>query len=88
MQLRKEIEELTAKLGQQTTAQETKESVKEEVNVKEEENPEKTQNVQVKEEPAAASNATVKKEEEETEVKVNLNSGIDSSGQNLKKNEH
>ena len=64
--MRKEIEELTNKLGQQqSVVQDTKENIKQEV-IKEEENLNtETGNVQVKEEQTCTP---VKKEEEESEV--------------------
>lgn len=69
MQLRKEIEELTTKLGQQQTAvQDSKENIKQEV-IKEEENSNTDSNVQVKEEPTAAT-VPKKEGEEEAEVRV------------------
>lgn len=72
LQIRKEVDELTAKLGQQQSAvQDSKENVKQEV-VKEEENAGAESSTQMKEEPV--STPTIKKEgEEETEVRKYAN---------------
>lgn len=63
MQLRKEIEDLTAKLGQQqTAAQDSKDNIKQET-IKEEEHTSTDPSSQIKEEPNTAP--VVKKEGEE-----------------------
>lgn len=64
--MRKEVEEVTTKLGQQTAAHESKESIKQEI-IKEEENSSGECGIQVKEE--CGGTPTIKKEgDEETEV--------------------
>lgn len=69
LQLRKEIEELTAKLNaQQGAAQDCKDNIKQEL-IKEEENSNSESTAQIKEEPNFGA-CTKKEGEEETEVSV------------------
>lgn len=69
MQLRKEMEDLTTKIGQQqNAAQESKDNLKQEI-IKEEENSSADSNVQIKEE--SGMSIQVKKEgDEEAEVLI------------------
>lgn len=80
--LRKEIEDLTARLGQQAAAQDIKECIKEEREIKEEDSSSQGGS-QVKDEPNGTS--SIKKEEEEQETteegdgEKDKNSGVSSS---------
>lgn len=63
VQLRKEIEDLTVRLGQQAAAQDSKENIKEEREIKEEDSSSNPGCGQIKDE--AQNTSTIKKEGEE-----------------------